>query len=322
MTENEHYSYGNERVDPRTLTSDSEHLWIPGQKPKSYQAQAEDDDEMLSLINLGVSRSQSVADIEKLERQVERLVDLVAQSSDKTTDSDERLLKVLEKLEQLMNPNNPLEVLRYLQAQNQTQIPSQNVQGFSQAYSSNQVFNPYGQGQGQGQVQPQNFSFPDLGNASFPAEPEIPEPGEQEVWAKVLNEAARLELAGVCLYSFYATILVDPAYIEFFKESAQEGILHYERNQELILYLGKKDRLALAPTLELLSVPMIPATLKDLPASAFPRMAEHEAKALETYRELGALVSGKDWVLENFALTQAEEEARHLVQLKKMAGLV
>jgi bacterioferritin (cytochrome b1) len=306
------YSYPGERPDPRTLQTNTSHLWDSNKKSlqgsKSLEAIQIDED--LDSTKIANPFAVDSGDIKLIEAQIKALLELVETSQQKKDlVFEQKLTNLLELVEKTMNGMDNFSQ-RLVTALNGLPQP---VAPYSHPPMAAQT-NP---NVGIGNYPDPRFSFSGL------TKPEEPHEAEEPVlWAALLNQAARLELAGVLLYRFYSGLLAEPQYVELFQESSNESFTHYDRVQELILSLGLKEYLVLKPDLQMMEIEPIPRTLKDLAPSVFTRMAIHEQKAIEAYKDLGSAVSGKHWALENFSLTMVEEETRHYLQLAKLAGMI
>ncbi len=127
-----------------------------------------------------------------------------------------------------------------------------------------------------------------------------------------LNKILELELAGVVRYTHYAFMVYGYnriPIISWLREQADEGLRHAREAGELITHLGGHPSLGIGPLLE---------THKHDIGDILRESLEHERAALETYRELLALVRDKSVMLEEYARRMISEEEMHQGEVDKM----
>ena len=306
------YSYPGEQPDPRVVSIETRHLWDP--KVESGKRKFSEVDYLTS------------GNIEIVEKQVSALLNLVeTNQKEKDILFEETLKSFVNRFEDSMNTFSQRLVTAlggYPQPINPYTHPSQNTFSGANENGAKDISESF-----QGLPDPRfnlgtqrlNLSDPLVSSGKPEEQPSINNPS---FWASLLNKAAQVELTGGILYRFYAGLLAEPQYVKLFQDFSEESFRHYDKVQELILSLGMKEYLALYPDMTMLEIKPIPPILKDLVPSVFAWMAKHEAMAIDAYKDLGSAVSGQDWALENFALTQVEEETRHYVQLLKLSGIL
>lgn len=129
---------------------------------------------------------------------------------------------------------------------------------------------------------------------------------------KVLNRILELELAGIVRYLHYSFMVFGHHRIPicaWLRAQADESKVHALAAGEKITSLGEHPSLAIGPLLE---------THKHDVNSILREAAAHESEAVKNYRELLALVAGKDVRLEEYARTLIAEEEDHLCEIDKM----
>lgn len=127
-----------------------------------------------------------------------------------------------------------------------------------------------------------------------------------------LNKILELELAGVVRYTHYAFMVYGYnriPIVSWMQEQAEESLRHAREAGELITHLGGHPSLGIGPLLE---------THKHDIGDILRESLEHERTALETYRDLLALVKGKSILLEEYARRMISEEERHQSEVDKM----
>lgn len=128
----------------------------------------------------------------------------------------------------------------------------------------------------------------------------------------ILNRILEAELAGVVRYTHYSFMVYGYGRIpivHWLREQAQEGLLHGQEAGELITMLGGHPSLGIGRLLE---------SQKHDIGSILRESLEHEQFALDLYRQLLALVEGKDVMLEEYARQMITEETRHAGEVDKM----
>lgn len=128
----------------------------------------------------------------------------------------------------------------------------------------------------------------------------------------LLNKIMELELAGVVRYTHYSLMVFGfnrIPIIAWLREQADESLLHAQQAGEMITALGEHPSLGIGRLLE---------THKHDITAILQEALEHESEGLNQYRELLALVEGKDIVLEEYARTMVHQEQIHSYEVDKM----
>lgn len=132
---------------------------------------------------------------------------------------------------------------------------------------------------------------------------------------KVVNALNRLleaELAGVVRYTHYSFLVFGFARIpivKWMREQADESMAHAQQLGEWITMLGAYPSLEIGPLLD---------SHKTEIGAMLRESLETERRALELYRELLALVEGRDVALEEFAREMITAEELHASEVDKM----
>lgn len=127
-----------------------------------------------------------------------------------------------------------------------------------------------------------------------------------------LNRILELELAGVVRYTHYALMVYGYnriPIIAWMREQAVQSLGHAQEAGELITHLGGHPSLAIGPLLE---------TEQHDIGDILHESLTHEGVALQTYRELLALVEGHSVLLEDYARRMITEEEMHQGEVDKM----
>ncbi len=127
-----------------------------------------------------------------------------------------------------------------------------------------------------------------------------------------LNRILESELAGVVRYTHYALMVYGYnriPIIAWMREQATQSLAHAEEAGELITHLGGHPSLAIGPLLE---------TQQHDIGDILRESLDHEGEALQTYRELLALVEGRSVLLEDYARRMISEEEMHQGEVDKM----
>ena len=135
---------------------------------------------------------------------------------------------------------------------------------------------------------------------------------EREKVIAVLNEILEIELAGVVRYTHYSLMVFGHARIpitKWFRDAAAESQQHAIDAGEYLTSLGGHPSLTIGPLLE---------THKHNIDAILEESLEHEKIAVSTYRELQALVEGRDVRLEEYSRTMVMDEENHLCEIEKM----
>ncbi len=135
---------------------------------------------------------------------------------------------------------------------------------------------------------------------------------EREKVIAVLNEILEIELAGVVRYTHYSLMVFGHARIpitKWFRDAAAESQQHAIDAGEYLTSLGGHPSLKIGPLLE---------THQHNIDAILEESLEHEKIAVSKYRELQALVEGKDVRLEEYSRTMVMDEENHLCEIEKM----
>ena len=127
-----------------------------------------------------------------------------------------------------------------------------------------------------------------------------------------LNKLLELELAGVVRYTHYALMIYGYnriPIVSWMQQQADESLAHARQAGEMITHLGEHPSLAIGPLLE---------THNHDIGDILRESLEHERAALETYKELLALVKGQSVLLEEYARQMIAEEQMHQGEVDKM----
>jgi bacterioferritin len=129
---------------------------------------------------------------------------------------------------------------------------------------------------------------------------------------KVLNQIMEMELAGVVRYTHYSLMVYGYnriPIVAWLRGEAATAMGHATEAGELVTHLGEHPSLGIGPLLE---------THEHDIGAILRESMEHEAAALELYKELLAAVEGESVMLEEYARKMIEEEERHLGEVDKM----
>ena len=135
---------------------------------------------------------------------------------------------------------------------------------------------------------------------------------EREKVIAVLNEILEIELAGVVRYTHYSLMVFGHARIpitKWFRDAAAESQQHAIDAGEYLTSLGGHPSLKIGPLLE---------THQHNIDAILEESLEHEKIAVSKYRELQALVEGRDVRLEEYSRTMVMDEENHLCEIEKM----
>lgn len=128
----------------------------------------------------------------------------------------------------------------------------------------------------------------------------------------LLNAIMEYELAGVVRYTHYSLMVTGPnriPIVEFFKGQASESLLHAQQAGEILTGLEGHPSLRAAP---------IEETHKHSVRDILTESLNHEAKALDLYKQLLDVVEDASVYLEEFARSMIGQEEMHNLELKKM----
>jgi bacterioferritin len=129
---------------------------------------------------------------------------------------------------------------------------------------------------------------------------------------QVLNTVLEAELAGVVRYTHYSFMVFGFGripIISWLRSQADESLLHAQEAGELVTALGGHPSLGIGKLLE---------SQKHDVGAILEESLTHEAAALGLYKELLALVNGRDVMLEEYARRMIGEETMHMSAVDKM----
>ena len=140
----------------------------------------------------------------------------------------------------------------------------------------------------------------------------MPQTLDTEPAVAVLNRILEAELAGVVRYTHYSFLVFGYGRIpivSWLRSQADESLLHAQQAGEWITTLGAYPSLAIGPLLD---------SHKHDIGDMLRESLQSEANALTLYRELLALVEGKNVALEEFARQMIQAEELHAAEVDKM----
>ena len=140
----------------------------------------------------------------------------------------------------------------------------------------------------------------------------MPQTLDTEPAVAVLNKILEAELAGVVRYTHYSFLVFGYGRIpivSWLRTQADESLLHAQQAGEWITTLGAYPSLAIGPLLD---------SHKHDIGDMLRESLQSEANALTLYRELLALVEGKNVALEEFARKMIQAEELHAAEVDKM----
>jgi bacterioferritin len=135
---------------------------------------------------------------------------------------------------------------------------------------------------------------------------------DQQKTIDILRGIMEFELAGVVRYTHYALMVTGPnriPIVDFFKEQANESLLHAQQVGEILTGLEGHPSLKITPMEETYK-----HTVKDILTESL----SHETKALKFYKDLLDTVADASVYLEEFARTMIGTEELHTIEIKKM----
>ena len=140
----------------------------------------------------------------------------------------------------------------------------------------------------------------------------MPQTLDTEPAVVILNRILEAELAGVVRYTHYSFLVFGYGRIpivSWLRSQADESLLHAQQAGEWITTLGAYPSLAIGPLLD---------SHKHDIGDMLRESLQSEANALTLYRELLALVEGKNVALEEFARQMIQAEELHAAEVDKM----
>ncbi|MCL2923469.1 MAG: bacterioferritin [Trichodesmium sp. MAG_R04] len=135
---------------------------------------------------------------------------------------------------------------------------------------------------------------------------------DKEKSVELLNSIMEFELAGVVRYTHYSLMVTGPnriPIVQFFQTQANESLLHAQQAGEILTGLEGHPTLKVAP---------IEETNQHSVANLLKESLNHEAKALELYKNLLETVENASIYLEEYARTMIGQEELHNMEIKKM----
>ncbi|NEN87521.1 MAG: bacterioferritin [Okeania sp. SIO3H1] len=129
---------------------------------------------------------------------------------------------------------------------------------------------------------------------------------------ELLNSIMEFELAGVVRYTHYSLMVTGPnriPIVQFFQAQANESLLHAQQAGEILTGLEGHPTLKVAP-IEETNQHSVPDLLKE--------SLNHEAKALQLYKNFLQIVENASIYLEEYARTMIGQEELHNMEIKKM----
>ncbi|NEO56711.1 MAG: bacterioferritin [Okeania sp. SIO3B5] len=129
---------------------------------------------------------------------------------------------------------------------------------------------------------------------------------------ELLNSIMEFELAGVVRYTHYSLMVTGPnriPIVQFFQAQANESLLHAQQAGEILTGLEGHPTLRVAP-IEETNQHSVPDLLRE--------SLNHEAKALELYKNFLGTVENASIYLEEYARTMIGQEELHNMEIKKM----
>ncbi len=129
---------------------------------------------------------------------------------------------------------------------------------------------------------------------------------------KTLCSIMEYELAGVVRYTHYALMVTGPnriPIVQFLKEQANESLLHAQQAGEILTGLGGHPSLKIAS---------IEESHKHSIYDILVESSNHEAAALDLYKEFLKIVQDRSVYLEEYARGMIGQEEMHGMELRKM----
>ena len=127
----------------------------------------------------------------------------------------------------------------------------------------------------------------------------------------ILNKIMQYELSGVVRYTHYALMVTGRdrlSLTQFFKEQANESLLHAQQAGELVTGLDGH------PSVE---ISIIEESNKHDSIDLLNESASHEQKAVSLYKELVEVVDGKSIYLEEYGREMIKAEEIHSIEIQK-----
>lgn len=130
--------------------------------------------------------------------------------------------------------------------------------------------------------------------------------------ADTLNQILERELAGVVRYTHYSFMIFGYSRIpivSWFRDQAQESLIHAQEAGEILTTLGEHPSLKIGPLLE---------THQHDMESILKESLEAEREALGLYRDLLSQVEDRNLLLEEYARKMIVAEETHAAEVEKM----
>ena len=127
-----------------------------------------------------------------------------------------------------------------------------------------------------------------------------------------LNLIMQYELAGVVRYTHYALMVAGAnriPVVDFFRQQAQESLLHAQQAGEILSGLGGHPHMGIAALVE---------SHRHETSEILKESLEHERQACSLYNRLLKGVEGKSVYLEEYARGMIGTEELHVLELRKM----
>lgn len=136
-------------------------------------------------------------------------------------------------------------------------------------------------------------------------------PNQEQVVRK-LNQILEHELSGVVRYTHYSFMVFGYSRIPvvgWFRDAANETLMHATEAGEMITYFGEHPSLGIGDLLE---------THKHDMQDILKESMQFEIEGIKRYQELLELVEGKSVYVEEYARQKIAEEAQHVSEIDKM----
>ena len=129
---------------------------------------------------------------------------------------------------------------------------------------------------------------------------------------EILNKVMQYELSGVVRYTHYSLMITGRDRLSlsaFFKEQANESLLHAQEAGELVTGLGGHPSV---------SISNIEETNNHHAKDLLTESLEHEENAVSIYKELLNSVKDKSIYIEEYARGMIKAEEVHSLEIRKM----
>ena len=128
----------------------------------------------------------------------------------------------------------------------------------------------------------------------------------------ILNEIMRYELSGVVRYTHYALMITGRdrlSLAQFFKDQANESLLHAQEAGEIVTGLGGHPSL---------KIQIIEESNKHSTIDLLNESSEHEKEAVGLYKILLDIVKDESIYIEEYARGMIKAEEMHAIEVTKM----